>query len=84
MANEPQYVVMRHPHGVGLAVLVEYKGDVAIVKRLKGQMYRIRRPQTFKPIQIPKADVLRDATRREMALGHADLTVGPELRAVTR
>lgn len=63
---EPKYVVAKNERGLGLAQLVEEQGGVAVIRRLRGGS----RARMFSPVSVPRAHVIREATARELALGH--------------
>ena len=66
----PKYIVARTTKGgLGLAELVTMGPTTATIRRLKGQGFRIGRVASFKAVEVPASDVIREATRREMTLG---------------
>lgn len=78
MADErpPRYVVTRAAaKGRGGFVLALFvcltdDGASAKIRRLVGQSYRLSRPRVAKEMVVPAADIIRDATPRELALGY--------------
>lgn len=72
--SDERYVVARaatRPGGMTLALFVgpgKTAGKVKI-RRLVGQSFRLGRPRVAKEVEVDAADVVRDATKREMTLG---------------
>jgi len=71
--GDERYVVAKAAcrGGVTLALFVgpaKTAGRV-LIRRLVGQSFRLGRPRAAKEVEVDAGDVVRDATRRELALG---------------
>ena len=83
-AKEKRYVVARRAQGgIGLAELVRMGAKTATIRRLKGQRFRLGRIESFQPVRVPLADVLRPASRREILLGHPVMSSAASVRVLT-